>query len=178
MSREGALWVGGLEAYMDEPFLQHCLLCMGEAAPVSIKVCLFSGWFTLIWYRVRIPLNHVITTGDEEQIFWSCSWLWVHQLFKWPGKPISIDRRTIYLFFLLKKERNNPYQCPSQSLKNPWNPKDICCEDKVNKLYLYLKMGVLFISQHIKLLFLYIRNNIIMNIFNVLWQQVPTSCRS
>lgn len=38
MSREGALWVGGLESYMDEPFLQRALQLMGEAPPLSIKV--------------------------------------------------------------------------------------------------------------------------------------------
>lgn len=39
MSREGALWIGGLESYMDEEFIQRCLQVMGEAAPISIKVC-------------------------------------------------------------------------------------------------------------------------------------------
>jgi len=38
MSREGALWVGGLESYMDEPFIQRALQLMGEAPPLSIKV--------------------------------------------------------------------------------------------------------------------------------------------
>jgi len=38
MSREGALWIGGLEAYMDEGFLQSSLEQMGEHNVVSIKV--------------------------------------------------------------------------------------------------------------------------------------------
>ena len=45
MSREGALWVGGLESYMDEPFLQRALQLMGEAPPLSIKV----GWPAGSW---------------------------------------------------------------------------------------------------------------------------------
>jgi len=38
MSREGALWIGGLEQYMDEAFIQTALRVMGEAPPLSIKV--------------------------------------------------------------------------------------------------------------------------------------------
>ena len=38
MSREGALWIGGLETYMDEEFLMKCLNTMGEHSILSIKV--------------------------------------------------------------------------------------------------------------------------------------------
>jgi len=38
MSREGALWIGGLESYMDEAFIQAALAKMGENMVVSIKV--------------------------------------------------------------------------------------------------------------------------------------------
>jgi len=38
MSREGALWIGGLESYMDDAFLQTALSKMGENQLVSIKV--------------------------------------------------------------------------------------------------------------------------------------------
>ena len=38
MSREGALWIGGLETYMDEDFLMKCLNTMGEHSILSIKV--------------------------------------------------------------------------------------------------------------------------------------------
>ena len=38
MSREGALWIGGLETYMDEDFLKQALFMMGEANVASIKV--------------------------------------------------------------------------------------------------------------------------------------------
>jgi len=36
--RVGALWIGGLEPYMDEEFLQTAVNMMGEAGVVSIKV--------------------------------------------------------------------------------------------------------------------------------------------
>jgi len=36
--RVGALWIGGLESYMDEEFLQTAVNMMGEAGVVSIKV--------------------------------------------------------------------------------------------------------------------------------------------
>lgn len=38
MSREGALWIGGLEPYMDEEFIRNSLALMGEDSIVSIKV--------------------------------------------------------------------------------------------------------------------------------------------
>jgi len=38
MSREGALWIGGLENYMDEGFLKSGLEQMGEMNVLSIKV--------------------------------------------------------------------------------------------------------------------------------------------
>ena len=38
MSREGALWIGGLESYMDEDFIQKALHMMGEVNILSIKV--------------------------------------------------------------------------------------------------------------------------------------------
>jgi len=38
MSREGALWIGGLESYMDEEFIQRALQVCGEVAPISIKI--------------------------------------------------------------------------------------------------------------------------------------------
>ena len=36
--RVGALWIGGLEPYMDETFLQSAISMMGETGMVSIKV--------------------------------------------------------------------------------------------------------------------------------------------
>ena len=47
MSRNGSLWIGGLEEYMDEDFILKCLNAMGEtySGVISIKVsfhlCLF-----------------------------------------------------------------------------------------------------------------------------------------
>jgi hypothetical protein len=38
MSREGALWIGGLEPYMDEEYLTKAFNAMGEENVVSIKV--------------------------------------------------------------------------------------------------------------------------------------------
>jgi len=38
MSREGALWIGGLENYMDEDFILKALQSMGETNVLSIKV--------------------------------------------------------------------------------------------------------------------------------------------
>ena len=38
MTRVGALWIGGLEPYMDELFLQNAMNMMGETGVVSIKV--------------------------------------------------------------------------------------------------------------------------------------------
>jgi len=38
MTRVGALWIGGLEPYMDEEFLQNAMNIMGETGVVSIKV--------------------------------------------------------------------------------------------------------------------------------------------
>jgi len=38
MSREGALWIGGLEPYMDEDFIHKALQQMGEQNILSIKV--------------------------------------------------------------------------------------------------------------------------------------------
>ena len=40
MSRNGSLWIGGLEDYMDEEFILKCLNAMGEtySGVVSIKV--------------------------------------------------------------------------------------------------------------------------------------------
>ena len=60
MSREGALWVGGLESYMDEPFIQRALQLMGEAPPLSIKVG-EEAWF-------NPGFSHVSISGHEEQV--------------------------------------------------------------------------------------------------------------
>jgi len=38
MSREGALWIGGLESYMDEAFILKALQEVGEDKVVSVKV--------------------------------------------------------------------------------------------------------------------------------------------
>jgi len=38
MSREGALWIGGLESYMDENFLTAAVQASGETGLVSVKV--------------------------------------------------------------------------------------------------------------------------------------------
>ena len=38
MSREGALWIGGLENYMDEDFILKAMHSMGETNILSIKV--------------------------------------------------------------------------------------------------------------------------------------------
>ena len=38
MSREGALWIGGPENYMDEDFILKALQSMGETNVISIKV--------------------------------------------------------------------------------------------------------------------------------------------
>ena len=38
MSREGALWIGGLEPYMDEEYLTKAFNAMGEENVISIKV--------------------------------------------------------------------------------------------------------------------------------------------
>jgi len=38
MSREGALWIGGLEPYMDEEFLMSAMRQSGEENIISIKV--------------------------------------------------------------------------------------------------------------------------------------------
>lgn len=38
MSREGALWIGGLEPYMDEEYLTKAFNAMGEENVQSIKV--------------------------------------------------------------------------------------------------------------------------------------------
>lgn len=38
MSREGALWIGGLEPYMDEEFLMTAMKSSGEDNILSIKV--------------------------------------------------------------------------------------------------------------------------------------------
>jgi len=47
MSRDGSLWIGGLEPYMDEDFLMKCLNSLGEtySGIISIKVMKnkFSG---------------------------------------------------------------------------------------------------------------------------------------
>ena len=45
MSREGALWIGGLEQYMDEEFLMNAFRNSGEDSILSIKV---SEWYTFI----------------------------------------------------------------------------------------------------------------------------------
>ena len=39
MSREGALWIGGLESYMDEAFILKALQEVGEDKVASVKVC-------------------------------------------------------------------------------------------------------------------------------------------
>lgn len=41
MSREGALWIGGLEQYMDEEFLMNAFRTSGEDSILSIKVKTF-----------------------------------------------------------------------------------------------------------------------------------------
>ena len=44
MSRNGSLWIGGLEEYMDEDFIMKCLNAMGEtySGVISIKVTITS----------------------------------------------------------------------------------------------------------------------------------------
>ena len=42
MSREGALWIGGLEPYMDEEYLTKAFNAMGEENVISIKVIRFA----------------------------------------------------------------------------------------------------------------------------------------
>ena len=42
MSREGALWIGGLEQYMDEEFLMNAFRTSGEDSILSIKVKTFK----------------------------------------------------------------------------------------------------------------------------------------
>ena len=42
MSREGALWIGGLEQYMDEEFLMNAFRTSGEDSILSIKVRMFK----------------------------------------------------------------------------------------------------------------------------------------
>ena len=38
MTRVGALWIGGLEPYMDEKFLTNAMMALGQEGVVSIKV--------------------------------------------------------------------------------------------------------------------------------------------
>lgn len=63
MSREGALWIGGLEQYMDEAFIQTALRVMGEAPPLSIKVIPGPHRADL---NHPFLLDHATTTGDEK----------------------------------------------------------------------------------------------------------------
>ena len=63
MSREGALWIGGLEQYMDEAFIQTALRVMGEAPPLSIKVIPGPQRADL---NHPFLLDHATTTGDEK----------------------------------------------------------------------------------------------------------------
>ena len=38
MTRVGALWIGGLEPYMNEEFLSSAMMQLGQGGVVSIKV--------------------------------------------------------------------------------------------------------------------------------------------
>ena len=58
MSRNGSLWIGGLEEYMDEDFILKCLNAMGEtySGVISIKVsfhlCLFMLFHSFFFVQV------------------------------------------------------------------------------------------------------------------------------
>ena len=85
MSREGALWIGGLESYMDEDFIQKALHMMGEVNLLSIKVRILH-WKCLggIMY---VFINHIFL-GDKEQVYWRSCWLWVYKFYQ---RPSSTD---------------------------------------------------------------------------------------
>ena len=57
MSREGALWIGGLEPYMDEEFLMSAMRQSGEENIISIKVKNISSW---TFYVLNICWPHAI----------------------------------------------------------------------------------------------------------------------
>lgn len=48
MTRVGALWIGGLEAYMDENFLRQAMAQLGQEGIVSIKVATFLADYKYI----------------------------------------------------------------------------------------------------------------------------------
>jgi hypothetical protein len=61
MSREGALWIGGLEPYMDEEYLTKAFNAMGEENVVSIKVTVINqsinplSWSVPVQWRRSHP---------------------------------------------------------------------------------------------------------------------------
>ena len=55
MSREGALWIGGLEPYMDEEFLMAALKSSGENNVISIKVIQLYNPYKNGWISVYDP---------------------------------------------------------------------------------------------------------------------------
>ena len=84
MSREGALWVGGLESYMDDQFVIRALVCMGEPAPLSVKVtCNPKAWW---WFDQDSSYLTTSTIGYEKQVLRPGSGIWIHQLLQWPGR--------------------------------------------------------------------------------------------
>lgn len=50
MSREGALWIGGLEPYMDEEYLTKAFNAMGEENVQSIKVSNLVKYYVYYLY--------------------------------------------------------------------------------------------------------------------------------
>ena len=63
MSREGALWIGGLESYMDEDFIQKALHMMGEVNILSIKVCTSFFNISIIVYFMCQVIKNKFTGG-------------------------------------------------------------------------------------------------------------------
>ena len=53
MSREGALWIGGLETYMDEDFILKAMHSMGETNILSIKVIIITISFQILSDKIN-----------------------------------------------------------------------------------------------------------------------------
>ena len=53
MSREGALWIGGLETYMDEDFILKAMHSMGETNILSIKVIIIIISFQILSDKIN-----------------------------------------------------------------------------------------------------------------------------
>nr|ACO12537.1 tRNA selenocysteine-associated protein 1 [Lepeophtheirus salmonis]ADD24564.1 tRNA selenocysteine 1-associated protein 1 [Lepeophtheirus salmonis] len=68
MSREGALWIGGLEPYMDEEFIRNSLALMGEDKIISIKV--IKNKFT------GVPASYGFINFEDD----SCALMAMHKL--------------------------------------------------------------------------------------------------